>query len=223
MASKVVHEPYGVVGCVTPWNYPLMQAVIKVAPALAAGCTVVLKPSPLASLTCLMLGELAVACDLPAGALNVLSGGPPGPPDAAQHFAEHPDLDKLSFTGSGATGKALLHASANALRPTSLELGGKGAMIVFDDADLDGALDWAMIGIFLTTGQVRGNGHASIAAAGTAQAGHATSPQLHGRNPVLVVGAPCARFSEETFFLAHDNPRPQACGIMCAQNENQNL
>eukprot|EP00908_Phaeocystis_cordata_P025756 Transcript_8235.p1 GENE.Transcript_8235~~Transcript_8235.p1 ORF type:complete len:504 (+),score=208.49 Transcript_8235:80-1591(+) len=154
-ASRVVPHPVGLVGAVTPWNYPLMQAVVKVAPALATGCAVLLKPSPLASLTCEKLGELGADAGLPEGALAVVTGGPPGgAADGAAALVQHPQLDYLSFTGSGATGRALLHASAEALRPTALELGGKGAMIVFDDAELAAVVDWAMVGIFSCTGQV---------------------------------------------------------------------
>ena len=106
-AASLTKEPVGVVGCVTPWNYPLMQAVLKVAPALAAGCTVVLKPAPNASLACVALGQLAADAGLPAGALNIITGGPPDTLDAAgsttgQTLIDHAGLDKLSFTGSGA-------------------------------------------------------------------------------------------------------------------------
>lgn len=121
--------------------------------APAAGCAVVVKPSPWASLTTLLLAELAAEAGLPPGAVNVITGGPPGGV-AGEVLAADPQLDKLSFTGSGRAGRHLLHASADALRPTSLELGGKGALIVFEDADLDAALDWALCGIFLCTGQV---------------------------------------------------------------------
>ena len=109
----------------------------KVAPAIAAGCTVVIKPSPLASITTVMLGELSAEAGVPAGVLNIVTGGPPaGSPASSVALADHPLLDKLSFTGSSATGEKLLHASAARLRPTSLELGGKGAIVVFEDADL---------------------------------------------------------------------------------------
>jgi len=151
--SLLMKEPEGVVACVTPWNFPLMQAVFKVAPALAAGCTVILKPSPWASLTCVMLGEVARDAGLPPGAINIITGGPPGG-DSGQHLVEHPLVDKLSFTGSGPTGKHLLHCSADLLRPTVLELGGKSSMIVFEDADMDSVVDWIMVGIFMCTGQV---------------------------------------------------------------------
>jgi betaine-aldehyde dehydrogenase len=129
VSSILRKEPLGVIGCITPWNYPLMQAVVKVAPALAAGCSIVLKPSPVASLTCLMLGEVALKCGLPPGALNVITGGPPGT-DTGIYLGKHPDLDKMSFTGSSVAGSKLLSAAAPLLRPTGLELGGKGAMVV---------------------------------------------------------------------------------------------
>mmetsp|Transcript_105423 Transcript_105423/g.263885 ORF Transcript_105423/g.263885 Transcript_105423/m.263885 type:complete len:550 (-) Transcript_105423:184-1833(-) len=159
-AARVEQEPLGAVGCVTPWNYPLMQAVMKVAPALAAGCTVVLKPSPLASLTCCAMGELVAAAGAPPGALNIITGGPPEILDCGsstgQSLIDHALLDKVSFTGSGAAGQKMLEASASKLRPTSLELGGKSAFVVFEDAReyLDAVVDWVMVGIFSCTGQV---------------------------------------------------------------------
>eukprot|EP00445_Apocalathium_hangoei_P000102 CAMPEP_0203839358 /NCGR_PEP_ID=MMETSP0359-20131031/127_1 /ASSEMBLY_ACC=CAM_ASM_000338 /TAXON_ID=268821 /ORGANISM="Scrippsiella Hangoei, Strain SHTV-5" /LENGTH=552 /DNA_ID=CAMNT_0050753379 /DNA_START=30 /DNA_END=1688 /DNA_ORIENTATION=- len=158
--AQLVQEPLGVVGCVTPWNYPLMQAVMKVAPALAAGCAIVLKPSPLASLTCCALGEVVAAAGAPPGALNVITGGPPEAlacgGSTGQALIDHPLLDKVSFTGSGMAGQKMLEASAKRLRPTSLELGGKSAFVVFDDAEeyLDAVVDWVMVGIFSCTGQV---------------------------------------------------------------------
>ncbi|EOD13602.1 hypothetical protein EMIHUDRAFT_439469 [Emiliania huxleyi CCMP1516] len=153
--SSIVPAAAGVVGAITPWNYPLMQAAAKVAPALAAGCSVLLKPSPLASLTCLKLGEIGRENGLPEGALTVITGGPPdGKEGGADCLTNHPRLDLLSFTGSSAAGSALLHCSANKLRRSSLELGGKGALLVFEDASIDAAVDWAMVGIFSAAGQV---------------------------------------------------------------------
>jgi betaine-aldehyde dehydrogenase len=150
VTASLVAEPLGVVGAITPWNYPLAQAVAKAAPAWAAGCCVVLKPSPLASLTCLLLAAEAVAAGLPPGALQVLTGGPPGEPpggwSCGEALSRHGGLDKLSFTGSTEAGKRVLAASAPWVRPTTLELGGKGALLVFDDADLDAAVDWALFG-----------------------------------------------------------------------------
>ena len=157
--GRLLREPVGVVGMITPWNFPLMQAVVKVAPALAAGCSMILKPSPLSSMTCLMMGDLAREAGAPPGTLNIITGGPPGPTNndgesCGVALGKHPGLDKMSFTGSGPTGTALLHEGAKLLRPTGLELGGKGAMLILDDADMDTVVDWAMIGIFYCTGQV---------------------------------------------------------------------
>eukprot|EP00123_Amoebidium_parasiticum_P015337 comp22910_c0_seq1/m.36246 comp22910_c0_seq1/g.36246 ORF comp22910_c0_seq1/g.36246 comp22910_c0_seq1/m.36246 type:complete len:506 (-) comp22910_c0_seq1:565-2082(-) len=149
--ATLYKEPVGVVGCITPWNYPLLMAVQKVAAALAAGCTVILKPSELAPLTCLYLGDIARRAGLPAGALNVLPGLGP---EAGQPLADHVDVDKLSFTGSIATGKKVMHAAAERVAGVSLELGGKSPMIVCPDADLDATLDWVLFGIFQNSGQV---------------------------------------------------------------------
>ena len=129
----------------------------QVAPALAAGCSAVLKPSPLASLSCLRLGEMAAEAGVADGALAVLTGGPPSGEvrhSAAARLLDHPSIDRLSFTGSGRGGGAVLHACADALRPAHLELGGKGSLVVFDDADLAAAADWAVHGIFACAGQV---------------------------------------------------------------------
>lgn len=158
--ARIEKEPLGVVGCVTPWNFPLFQAICKVAPALAAGCTVVLKPSPLASLTCCALGEIMADAGAPPGVLNIVTGGPPEAlPDGGstgQTLIDHAMLDKVSFTGSCAAGRKMLESSVGKLRPTSLELGGKSAFIVFDDSEkyLDAVVDWAMMGIFCNAGQV---------------------------------------------------------------------
>ncbi|CAK9096858.1 Betaine aldehyde dehydrogenase 1 (OsBADH1) [Durusdinium trenchii] len=146
--------------CITPWNFPLMQAVLKVAPALAAGCAVVLKPSPLASLTCCALGELVAAAGAPPGALNVITGGPPevleGGGSTGQYLIDHSMLDKVSFTGSGSAGQKMLEASASKLRPTCLELGGKSAFIVFEAGTTErmNSPSNVMVGIFQCTGQV---------------------------------------------------------------------
>jgi len=159
-SAHLEHEPLGVIAAISPWNFPLLQAVNKVAPALAAGCTVVLKPSPLASLTCLVLGELVAEAGAPPGALNVITGGPPDmledEKSTGQSLIDHPGIDKVSFTGSTRTGQKMLEASAPFLRPTSLELGGKSAFIVFEDASpfLDDVIDWILVGIFLNSGQV---------------------------------------------------------------------
>ncbi len=143
-------EALGVVGAVVPWNFPLAIALWKIAPALATGCTVVLKPSPETPLTALRLAELAVEAGLPAGALNVVCGGPA----AGAALVAHPGIDKLSFTGSTATGKAIARSAADHLTRLTLELGGKSPLIVLEDADIDAAAAGAAMGIFFNQGQV---------------------------------------------------------------------
>nr|GEZ84770.1 betaine aldehyde dehydrogenase [Tanacetum cinerariifolium] len=147
----VVKEPIGVVGLITPWNYPLLMATWKVAPALAAGCAAILKPSELASLTCLELGEVCKEVGLPAGVLNILTGLGP---DAGAPLAAHPDVDKIAFTGSSATGSKIMTAAAQNVKPVTLELGGKSPIVVFDDVDIDKAVEWALFGCFWTNGQI---------------------------------------------------------------------
>ena len=154
-SARVVPSAAGVVAAVTPWNYPLMQAVLKAAPALASGCAVLLKPSPLASLTCLELGKLSEEAGLPSGALTIVTGGPPdGSRGGAAHLISHPDVDFLSFTGSTRGGMEMLGASAQHARRTGLELGGKSAMLVFDDAELSSVVEWVQHGIFACAGQI---------------------------------------------------------------------
>ncbi|MDO6964143.1 aldehyde dehydrogenase family protein [Rhizobium alvei] len=150
-SCKVVKEPLGVVGAITPWNYPLLMVAWKVAPALAAGCTMVLKPSELASLTTLELGVIAEEVGLPAGVLNILTGLGV---DAGQPLTEHPLVDKLAFTGSVATGRKVMIAGAQDIKNVSLELGGKSPFVVFADSDIEQAVEWIMFGIFWNQGQV---------------------------------------------------------------------
>jgi len=144
-------EPVGVVAAITPWNYPLLMAIQKVAAALAAGCTVVLKPSELSPLSALELGAIAQSAELPPGVLNILTGD--GVHTGAP-LASHKDVDKVSFTGSQHTGSLILQMAAPNIKKVSLELGGKSAMLVFDDTNLDAAVEWIMFGIFLNQGQV---------------------------------------------------------------------
>src|SRR5581483_3954609 len=127
-------EPLGVVGAIVPWNFPMLIASWKIGPALAAGNTVVLKPSEMTSLTAIRLAELALEAGLPPGAFNVVTGYGP---EAGQALAEHPGVDKVTFTGSTATGRRILGASAGNLKQVALELGGESPNIVFADADLD--------------------------------------------------------------------------------------
>ncbi|ESQ27656.1 hypothetical protein EUTSA_v10018437mg [Eutrema salsugineum] len=149
--SYVLKQPIGVVGLITPWNYPLLMAVWKVAPSLAAGCTAVLKPSELASVTCLELADICREVGLPPGVLNVLTGLGS---EAGAPLASHPSVDKIAFTGSFATGSKVMTAAAQLVKPVSMELGGKSPLIVFDDVDLDKAAEWALFGCFWTNGQI---------------------------------------------------------------------
>ena len=149
--TYTVREPLGVVGAIIPWNFPLMIGMWKIAPALACGCTVVLKPAEITPLTALRLGELALQAGLPAGVLNVVPGFGK---TAGQALVDHPDVDKVTFTGSPAVGKQILRSAASNLKRVTLELGGKSANIIFPDADLDMAVKAATAGIFFNSGQV---------------------------------------------------------------------
>ncbi|KQY34526.1 aldehyde dehydrogenase family protein [Rhizobium sp. Root483D2] len=150
-SSRVVREPLGVVGAITPWNYPLLMVAWKVAPALAAGCTIVLKPSELTPLTALELGVIAEDIDLPAGVLNIVTGTGM---QAGEPLTEHPLVDKLAFTGSVPTGRKVMMAGAQDIKTVSLELGGKSPFVIFADSDIEKAVEWIMFGIFWNQGQV---------------------------------------------------------------------
>jgi len=149
--SVVRREPVGVAGQIIPWNYPLLMAAWKIAPALAAGCTCVLKPSELTSLTALELAGIADSCGLPAGVLNVVTGTGLA---AGQALSSHLDVDKLAFTGSVPTGRRIMTAAAQDIKNISLELGGKSPFVVFADADVEQAVEWILFGIFWNQGQV---------------------------------------------------------------------
>ena len=150
-AARAVREPLGVVGAIIPWNYPLLMAAWKIAPALAAGCTVVLKPSELTPLTALELASIAAEVGLPRGVLNVVTGlgG-----EAGHALSNHPRIDKVAFTGSVPTGRKIMAAAAQDIKKVSLELGGKSPLIVFDDVDVEKAVEWILFGIFWNQGQV---------------------------------------------------------------------
>ena len=149
--TYTVREPIGVVGAIIPWNFPLMIGMWKLAPALACGCTVVLKPAELTPLTALRIGELALEAGMPPGVLNVVPGFGKS---AGAALVDHPDVDKITFTGSPAVGRQILRAAAGNLKRVTLELGGKSANIVFPDADLEAAVKAAASGIFFNSGQV---------------------------------------------------------------------
>ena len=148
--SLVVREPIGVIGCITPWNYPLHQIVAKVAPALAAGCTVVLKPSDVAPLSAFMLADIFDEIELPAGVFNLVSGRGSVVGEA---LALHPDVDMISFTGSTSAGRRVSELASRTVKPVALELGGKSANILLDDADFETAVRDGVGKCFLNTGQ----------------------------------------------------------------------
>ena len=149
--TYTVREPVGVVGAIVPWNFPLMIGMWKIAPALACGCTVVLKPAEITPLTALRLGELALEAGIPGGVLNVVPGFGR---TAGQALVDHPDVDKVTFTGSPTVGRQILRSAAGNLKRVTLELGGKSANIIFPDADLEAASRAAAAGIFFNSGQV---------------------------------------------------------------------
>jgi len=150
-ASIVRREAVGVVALIVPWNFPLLLASWKVAPALAAGCTIVLKPSELTPLSAIELARVVQSSGLPEGVFNLLTGDGPS---CGRSLVKHPDVDKISFTGSGATGGAIQRDTSSAIRPTTLELGGKSPMLIFDDSDLESAVQWTLVGAFANSGQI---------------------------------------------------------------------
>jgi len=148
--SLVVKEPVGVVGCITPWNYPLHQVALKVAPALAAGCTVVLKPSEVAPFSAWILAEIIDDIGLPAGVFNLVSGTGPVVGEA---IVAHPEVDMISFTGSTRAGKRISEVAANTVKRVALELGGKSPNVILPDADLSKAVPGGVQGAYLNSGQ----------------------------------------------------------------------
>ncbi|MGE0881011.1 MAG: aldehyde dehydrogenase [Acidimicrobiia bacterium] len=146
------YEPVGVAAAISPWNFPLMLATWKVAPALAFGNTVVLKPAEQTPASCTRLGELAIEAGIPNGVLNVLHGFGPG--EAGEGLTTHRDVDLVTFTGESNTGRAIMAAASPTLKRVSFEMGGKGANVVFADCDLDRAVDWSIQAIFTNAGQV---------------------------------------------------------------------
>jgi (Z)-2-((N-methylformamido)methylene)-5-hydroxybutyrolactone dehydrogenase len=144
------HEPVGVVAAIVPWNSPLLLLTWKLAPALAAGCTVVVKPSDYTPVSTLVLAELVGEAGFPPGAVNVLTGWGP---EVGKALTSHKGVDKIAFTGSTQVGKLIAHAAADNLTRVTLELGGKSAQVVFPDADLDAAANGVIAGVFAATGQ----------------------------------------------------------------------
>ncbi len=148
--SLVVREPVGVVGAITPWNYPLHQIALKVAPALAAGCTVVLKPSEVAPFNAFILAEVMEAAGLPAGVFNLVTGTGAA---AGEALVRHPGVDMISFTGSTRAGKRISELASQTVKRVALELGGKSASVVLEDADLATAVKSTVNGCYLNSGQ----------------------------------------------------------------------
>ncbi len=148
--SLVVREPVGVVGCITPWNFPLHQVVLKVVPAIAAGCTVVLKPSEVAPLTAFLMAEIVEGAGLPAGVFNLVTGTGAV---AGEALAAHPDVDMISFTGSTRAGRRVSELAAKTVKRVALELGGKSANIILDDADLAKAVKSGVSNCYFNSGQ----------------------------------------------------------------------
>jgi aldehyde dehydrogenase (NAD+) len=149
--SFTKHEPLGVIGQIIPWNFPLLMATWKLAPALATGCTVVLKPAEQTPLSALRLGELIVEAGFPPGVVNILPGFGP---TAGGALAVHPEIDKVAFTGSTEVGKIVMETAAKSLKRVSLELGGKSPLIICEDANIDNAVAAAQVGVFFNQGQV---------------------------------------------------------------------
>ncbi|MFP4071856.1 MAG: betaine-aldehyde dehydrogenase [Desulfovibrionales bacterium] len=149
--SMIVREPVGVCGQISPWNYPLLQASWKMAPALAAGCTIVMKPSEITPLTTIRVTELAEEAGFPPGVVNTVLG--PGSGVGAE-LSESMDVDLISFTGGIETGKIIMRAATANVKKVALELGGKNPNIIFDDADFDTAVDHALNGVFFHAGQI---------------------------------------------------------------------
>src|SRR3984893_4562075 len=153
--TYTVREPMGVVASIVPWNFPLMIGMWKIAPALACGCTVVLKPAELTPLTALRIGELALEAGFPPGVLNVVPGFGKV---AGAALVDHPDVDKVTFTGSPAVGRQIMRGAADNLKRVTLELGGKSANIIFPDADLNAAVRAAGPGTSFDSCKVRSAG-----------------------------------------------------------------
>ncbi|MEO8717115.1 MAG: aldehyde dehydrogenase family protein, partial [Burkholderiales bacterium] len=148
--SVIVKDPVGVVGAITPWNYPLHQIALKVAPALAAGCTVVLKPSEVAPFNAFILAEVVEAAGLPKGVFNLVTGMGPVVGEA---LVKHPSVDMISFTGSTRAGKRISEVAAQQVKRVALELGGKSASVILEDADLAAAVKGTVNGCYLNSGQ----------------------------------------------------------------------
>ncbi len=149
--TYTIREPVGVVGAIVPWNFPIMIGIWKIAPALACGCTLVVKPAEITPMTAIRVGELALEAGLPPGVLNIVTGKGSVVGDA---MVAHPQIDKITFTGSPRVGRGIMQGASTNFKKITLELGGKSANIIFEDADLDSAIRGSASGIFFNAGQV---------------------------------------------------------------------
>ncbi len=177
------HKAVGVAGQIIPWNFPLLMLAWKIAPALAAGCTVVLKPAEFTPLTAILFSEICERAGVPKGVINIVHGGP----EAGEAIVNHPDIDKIAFTGSSEVGKIIRRATAGTSKKLSLELGGKSAFIVFEDADLDSAVEGLVDGIWFNQGQVCCAGSRLLVQEGIAEAFFA---KVKTRMSRLILGDP---------------------------------
>lgn len=143
-------EPVGVCAQIIPWNYPLMMAAWKIAPAIAVGCSVIVKPASLTPLTAIVLGEICLEAGVPEGVVNIVPGSGA---EVGDYLVQHPKVDKVAFTGSTPVGRNIMEKASSTLKRVTLELGGKSPNIVFEDADIDAAVDGSLFGIFYNTGQ----------------------------------------------------------------------
>ncbi len=177
------HQPVGVAGQIIPWNFPLLMLAWKIAPALAAGCTVVLKPAEYTPLTAILFAEICERAGVPKGVINIVPGGPA----AGEAIVNHPSVQKIAFTGSSEVGKIIRKATAGSGKKLSLELGGKSAFMVFEDADLDSAVEGLVDGIWFNQGQVCCAGSRLLVQEGVAEAFIA---KVKARMAKLRIGSP---------------------------------
>ena len=216
-SSTLVREPIGVCALICPWNYPLLQASWKLGPALVAGCTVVLKPSELTPLTTLRFSELALEAGVPAGVLNVVLG--PGPTVGAE-LAESTAVDLVSFTGGVSTGQTIMRAASGNLKRIALELGGKNPHIIFDDADLDLAVDHALNGVFFHAGQVCSAGTRILVQDGIHEA---FLERLRARMEKIQVGSGLDETTQMGPLISAEHRAGVAARVTAAQAEGARL
>ena len=196
------HKGVGVVGQIIPWNFPLLMLAWKIAPALAAGCTVVLKPAEFTPLTAILFAEICERAGVPKGVVNIVQGGP----EAGAAIVNHPGVHKIAFTGSSEVGKIIRKATAGTGKKLSLELGGKSAFIVFEDADLDSAVEGLVDGIWFNQGQVCCAGSRLLVQEGIADAFIA---KVKTRMSRLRVGSPLDKNTDIGPLVDGDPARPR--------------